>query len=102
MDVIAIKRCFYKRNREPGERFSMPRNYGRQFMAARLVKSDAERRPRSYSTRVVPAEATEKVVLRPDVDDDLTALRKEYKATTGRLPHHTWSADKLREKLAFS
>lgn len=31
--------------------------------------------------------------------DTLDAARDEYKARYGRLPHHTWDAEKIREKL---
>ena len=33
-------------------------------------------------------------------DDDLSDLRAEYQAATGKRPYHGWDADQLREKIA--
>lgn len=104
MDLIAGPKCFYRGRFIPeGTRFSAPRQYGRPLVAMKRARPAPETAPRTYSTRAVPAAATERVVMTPaPVDDDLKALRSQYRAEFGRPPHYTWSADALREKLSFS
>lgn len=40
------------------------------------------------------------LVVNPQDPEDLVALKKEYKALTGRPAHHLWSAEQIREKIA--
>lgn len=113
MDLIAKKRCYYRVWREPGERFTADRAHGRALVKARFAQLAPETTLRTYSTRAIPAAATERVVMGADLSattdhitvataDDLKALRSQYRAEFGRPPHYTWSAEALREKLASS
>ena len=49
-----------------------------------------------------PDMTDEKVaVTNPDTtDEELEALRADYKEKVGHAAHHSWDADKVREKLA--
>lgn len=99
MQLIALKRFGKYR---PGDRFSVPsRAFGKALIAGKI----AEKAPKlsklpSYSTRVIPAEVTHRTVVVADAAGELKELRSQFRAQFGRPPHHTWDADKLREKLA--
>lgn len=122
MEVIALKPCYFKWQRKVGERFAMPRNFARQFMAARLVKAAPVTAPATYAHRAITqtrrvdmqAEKPAPAVFSPfdhDGDgrdggsnapepaDDLTALRREYTDKLGKRPFPGWGADELRRRM---
>lgn len=39
-------------------------------------------------------------VVNPADDEELTALKAEYKEKLGKAAHHTWDAETIRQKLA--
>lgn len=122
MDLIATKRCFFGKQREPGDRFSMPRQFARQYIAARLAKPAPETAPAKYTHRAIlttprrvdmqaakPAplsafdhdgDGKEGSSAAPPPTDDLTALRREYTAKLGKRPFPGWGEDELRRRMA--
>lgn len=132
MDLIAGKKCYYRGSYVPeGERFSAPRQYARPLLAMKRAKPApqiVQRAKRTYSTRAMPREATETVVMEPDFPqradvvfsdapdelvassvklsplkpnaEDLKALRARYIEVLGKRPFPGWDADKLRAKIA--
>jgi hypothetical protein len=118
MDVIAVKPCFYKWQRKTGERFAMPRNFARQFIAARLVRPAPATAPATYSHRAVTETRRVDMVPQyfspfdhdrdgrdggssaPDHTDELKAARADYMRITGKRFFPGWTAERLREMIA--
>lgn len=114
MDLIATKRCFFGKQREPGDRFSMPRQFARQYIAARLAKPAPETAPAKYTHRAIlttprrvdisrfdhDGDGAEGGSKAPEQSDELKEVRAEYTAKMGKRFFPGWTIEQLREKMA--
>ena len=85
-------------NKEHAERFlSIPEAYG-IYAAGKPVKeapAPVVKEPAAEET----VETVEPIEAAP-VADDLDALKAQYKAKFGSLPHYKWTAETIKAKLA--
>jgi hypothetical protein len=91
--MIASKRLRYgTRALRAGDTFEATRQDARVLTAVGLAR---EARANVYAPLVnVPVRKPAPVV------DELETLREAYKAKTGRRPHYTWTAERIREAIA--
>lgn len=121
MDLIATKRCFYRRWREPGEKFTADRARGRALLQMKVVRVAPVTAPATYAHRAIretprrvdmqaaapavssfdhDASGKEGGSKAPEPSDDLKEARAEYRRITGKMFFPGWSVEVLREKIA--
>jgi hypothetical protein len=118
MEFVALKRCYYRKPRVPGDRFLAPLKKVRHLVAAKLIRPAPATAPATYSHRAVTETRRVDMVPQylspfdhdhdgrdggssaPDHTYELKEARADYTRITGKRFFPGWSAELLREKIA--
>ena len=99
--MIARKSLRYGTRRlRAGDTFDAARQDARVLTAVGLASEHKPGKPVPVRVPRKPAPAPRVQEPEAFVDPEVEALRDEYKTRTGRRPHYTWNAERIREAIA--
>lgn len=96
--LVALKsRTFGTKKVKAGEPFTCTRQYARIWVGLKLARYEDGQAPVGPEV-VTPQQMIAANLITPE--QELESLSDKYKDLFGRRPHHTWDADKIRDKIA--